>query len=80
MNPINPDSQQRYFAERLYNAMKGAGTKDDVLCYIFAIHDKPQLRAIAAEFQVKYNKSLEDMIKGDTSGDYLKLLLELLKP
>jgi len=71
---------ERYFAMRLYNAMKGAGTKDDVLVYVFSVHDKPQLRAIAAEFQTKYNKSLEDMIKGDTIGDYLKLLLELLKP
>jgi annexin A7/11 len=37
------------------------------------------LADIKVRFQAIYGKSLADFIKGDTSGDYQKLLLAIVK-
>lgn len=67
-----------YMAERAHEAIAGLGTKDDLLVYIFSVHDKPTLQRIAQTYQTIHKKSLETHIRGDTSGDYQKLLLALL--
>jgi len=67
-----------YMAERAHEAIAGLGTKDDLLVYIFAVHDKPTLQKISQAYLTIYKKSLETHIRGDTSGDYQKLLLALL--
>jgi len=58
--------------------MKGAGTEERVLNYVFSILDRGELKFVAEAYQAKYKKSLKDAITGDTSGDYRKLLLALL--
>jgi len=67
-----------YMAERAHEAISGLGTKDDLLVYIFAVHDKATLHKISHTYEIIYRKSLETHIRGDTSGDYQKLLLALL--
>jgi len=64
-------------AELLHEAMAGAGTKD--LLLIDIITQFPyELPAVAATYQRLYGKSLEAVIKSETSGDYEKLLCALL--
>ncbi|XP_024153204.1 annexin A11a [Oryzias melastigma] len=65
-----------YFAERLYKAMKGAGTKDRTLIRIMVSRSEVDLLDIRKEFLKNYGKSLYTAISGDTSGDYKKLLLK----
>jgi len=67
-----------YWATELYNSMHGAGTNDKELIFIFGLLEQNELKAVEARFNALYPKSLKDMIKGDTSGHYEKILLELL--
>ena len=63
------------FAEKIYNAIKGLGTNTPVLNRVLASRrgvDMPQIKEI---YQWKYNTTLKDDIKGDTSGMYEKLCL-----
>jgi len=68
-----------YFAERLHECVAGIGTNDAVLVYILAVNDRPTLQAISRLYQTKYGHSLEHDIRGDTSGHYKDLLMELLR-
>uniref|UniRef100_A0A8C9XTY7 Annexin n=1 Tax=Sander lucioperca TaxID=283035 RepID=A0A8C9XTY7_SANLU len=65
-----------YFAERLYKAMKGAGTKDTTLIRIMVSRSEVDMLDIRQEYVKNYGKSLYTHISGDTSGDYKKLLLK----
>ncbi|PWA21701.1 hypothetical protein CCH79_00003115 [Gambusia affinis] len=66
-----------YFAERLYKAMKGAGTKDKTLIRVMVSRSEVDMLDIRQEFLKAYGKSLYNHISSDTSGDYKKLLLKL---
>uniref|UniRef100_A0A3Q4B6Y6 Annexin n=1 Tax=Mola mola TaxID=94237 RepID=A0A3Q4B6Y6_MOLML len=65
-----------YFAERLYKAMRGAGTKDRTLIRIMVTRSEVDMLDIRQEYVKNYGKSLYTHISGDTSGDYKKLLLK----
>lgn len=66
-----------FFAERLYKSMKGLGTTDSVLIRIMVSRAEIDMLDIKAQFLKMYGKTLHSFIKGDTSGDYRKILLEL---
>uniref|UniRef100_A0A3Q0SRW0 Annexin n=1 Tax=Amphilophus citrinellus TaxID=61819 RepID=A0A3Q0SRW0_AMPCI len=70
-------SKPMFFAERLYKSMKGLGTTDSVLIRIMVARAEIDMLDIKAQFQKMYGKSLYSFIKGDTSGDYRKILLML---
>ncbi|KFO20427.1 Annexin A13 [Fukomys damarensis] len=70
--------REGYFADRLYQAMKGAGTDEETLIRIIVTRAEVDLQGIKARFQEKYQKSLSDMVSSDTSGDFKKLLVALL--
>ncbi|NWV40261.1 ANXA6 protein, partial [Grantiella picta] len=70
-------STAEYFAERLYKAMKGLGTRDNTLIRIMVSRSEIDMLDIREVFRTKYEKSLYNMIKEDTSGDYKKALLKL---
>ncbi|XP_022193541.2 annexin B11 isoform X2 [Nilaparvata lugens] len=67
-----------FFAEQLYNSMKGFGTKDRALQRIVAVRSEIDMVEIKRAFTAKYGKSLEEFIHDDTSGDYKKCLLALV--
>jgi hypothetical protein len=67
----------KHDAEALHKAMKGAGTDDKVLVDIFTHRPRKHIQLIKKEFKSAYGKSLEDWIKGDTSGHFEKILLDL---
>ncbi|XP_075622806.1 annexin A6 isoform X2 [Balearica regulorum gibbericeps] len=70
-------STAEYFAERLYKAMKGLGTSDNTLIRIMVSRSEIDMLDIREVFRTKYEKSLYNMIKEDTSGEYKKALLKL---
>ncbi|XP_072122930.1 annexin A4-like [Mobula birostris] len=73
----NMKSQPAYFAERLYNSMKGVGTEDSTLIRVMVSRCEIDMLDIREAFQRTYGKSLYSFIKGDCSGDYKKILLQL---
>ncbi|XP_053547831.1 annexin A7 [Bombina bombina] len=66
-----------FFAERLYRAMKGAGTDDSTLIRIIATRSEIDLVQIKQAFTQMFQKTLATMISSDTSGDYRRLLLAI---
>uniref|UniRef100_A0A7N5J916 Annexin n=1 Tax=Ailuropoda melanoleuca TaxID=9646 RepID=A0A7N5J916_AILME len=67
-----------YFAERLYYALKGAGTRDGTLIRNIVSRSEIDLNLIKGQFSKMYGKTLSSMIAGDTSGDYKNALLNLV--
>ncbi|XP_038652178.1 LOW QUALITY PROTEIN: annexin A6 [Scyliorhinus canicula] len=68
---------KEYFSDRLYKAMKGMGTRDNTLIRIMISRSEIDMFDIREEFRMKYEKSLHNMIRSDTSGDYKRALLRL---
>jgi len=64
----------------LEDAMAGLGTKDHLLVNrVVRIHwDRNHLLQVKGAFQHKYHKSLAHRIKGETSGDYERLMIACL--
>jgi annexin A7/11 len=68
-----------YFAERLYQAMKGMGTADQTLIRIVLGRSEVDLEDIKDRFFDMYNKSLGKMVEGDISGNYKRLIIAIIK-
>jgi hypothetical protein len=69
-------NKAEYIASLFEKSMKGLGTDDDKLIRLVVRHRAPYVIApIKEAYKTKYGKSLGKRIKGDTSGDYCKLLL-----
>ncbi|RXM97847.1 Annexin A1 [Acipenser ruthenus] len=66
-----------FFAEKLYLAMKGYGTKEQVLTRIMVSRSEIDLQDIKAEYHKKYGKTLYQEIMDETKGDYEQILLAL---
>jgi len=70
----------QYYAERLFSAMKGLGTDERALNYIFGLLSRHDLHQVAAILHEKHkDKTLEKMVESDCSSYYRDLLLALLK-
>lgn len=72
------NNRPAYFAERLYNAMKGLGTDDDSLIRLIVSRCEIDLANIKYEYERLYGKTLLSAVKGETSGDYRRALLALI--
>lgn len=72
-------SPAEYDAYCLYKAMKGLGTDEGVLIEIIGTRNNQELREIQDIFQREYKNSLENWVKGDTSGNFKLLLIALLQ-
>ncbi|XP_043534711.1 annexin A4-like [Chiloscyllium plagiosum] len=70
-------SPAAYFATKLYESMKGAGTDDRSLIRIIISRCEVDMIDIKAEFMKQYGKSLYSYIQDDVGGDYRKILLRL---
>nr|CAB3222056.1 annexin-B12-like [Phallusia mammillata] len=71
----NPPS---YFAKRLYQSMKGAGTNDTMLIRVMVSRSEVDMVEIKHAFKNLFKKELGKFIGDDTSGDYKKLLHALV--
>lgn len=67
-----------YFAEELYNAVKGVGTNNKVLKRVLVSRCEIDLEVIKQEYFSKYNIPLATAIQKDTSGSYRKALLAIV--
>uniref|UniRef100_UPI00358EB7A7 annexin A4-like isoform X2 n=1 Tax=Myxine glutinosa TaxID=7769 RepID=UPI00358EB7A7 len=66
-----------FFAWALHRSMKGMGTDDKTLVRIMVSRCEIDMLDIRHEYKEAHGESLYAAIKGDTSGDYRKILLEL---
>uniref|UniRef100_A0A673YTH1 Annexin n=1 Tax=Salmo trutta TaxID=8032 RepID=A0A673YTH1_SALTR len=66
---------QLYFARRLNEAMKGAGTDEDTIIRIVICRSEYDLETIKDMYLEKYDMSLKDAIKSECGGDFKRLLL-----
>ena len=64
-------------AKLLEDTMAGMGTKDHLLVSrVVRFHwDRNELANVKGAYQQKFRRSLGSRIKGETSGDYEKLML-----
>ncbi|KAL4921411.1 hypothetical protein BDW62DRAFT_128667 [Aspergillus aurantiobrunneus] len=65
----------------LEECMKGMGTKDERLVVrVVRVHwDRTHLANVKRAYQYKYNQDLVKRVKGETSGDYQRLLVAMLE-
>jgi hypothetical protein len=73
------DSPTTFDAKQIFKAIDGAGTDEDTLTEIIATRAPHKFTQLKAEYQSSYNETLKQAIEGDTSGDYLQLLLALIE-
>jgi len=68
-------------AKLIEKSMAGLGTRDTQLIYrLVRAHWNPnRLEAIKSAYKQRYGKPLEARVKGETSGDYQKLLVAIVK-
>jgi annexin A7/11 len=71
-------NKDEFWAQRLHSCMAGLGTDDKALINILVARSEIDLGNIKREFQKIYEKSLEAWIEGESSGDYKKMLLEIV--
>ncbi len=72
---INP---AEYFASRVNDAVKGLGTQDHLLIRTVITRNEIDLPLIKRYYKQLYGKDMVDDIKKDTSGDYRRILVEIL--
>jgi len=66
-------------ADDIYHAMKGLGTNEHALIDNIIHVSDGEMEAIKQMFRQKYNSSMDEWVKGDTSGNFEKLLLHAMK-
>ncbi|TDG39577.1 hypothetical protein AWZ03_014003 [Drosophila navojoa] len=67
-------------AHDLRKAMKGFGTDEDKLIEIICRRNNEQRQEIQRQYKTHFGKDLIEDIKGETSGNFQKLLVGLLRP
>jgi annexin A7/11 len=66
-------------ADGLENVMKGMGTKDQLLIHrlVQAHWNREHFRQVKVAYQRFHKHNLADRVRGETSGDYGKLMVAL---
>ena len=71
-------SPAEYFAKCIYKSVKGLGTDNNSLIRILVSRDEIDMPQIKQYYKQNYKKDMIDDIKDDTSGNYRKILVELV--
>lgn len=71
-------SPSEYFATKVNKALKGLGTNDKLLIRILVTRNEIDMKYIKQYYKQLYKKDMIEDIKGDTSGEYRKLLVKLI--
>ena len=71
-------SPSEYFATRIIEAVKGAGTNEKILNRVIITRNEVDMDVIKEYYKILYSRNLVDDVKSDTSGHYRKLLVALI--
>ncbi|KAK7268301.1 hypothetical protein RIF29_20998 [Crotalaria pallida] len=69
---------EKYFEKVLRLSMKGLGTDEESLTRVVVTRAEVDMEYIKEEYHKRNNVTLDSDIKGDTSGDYQRMLLALI--
>ena len=72
-------SPSEYFATRIKKAIEGFGTDNTTLIRILVTRYELDMNIIKKFYKQLYQKDLIEDVKNDISGDYQKLIVELIK-
>eukprot|EP01113_Clastostelium_recurvatum_P000648 TRINITY_DN102_c0_g1_i6.p1 TRINITY_DN102_c0_g1~~TRINITY_DN102_c0_g1_i6.p1 ORF type:complete len:615 (-),score=138.90 TRINITY_DN102_c0_g1_i6:5-1792(-) len=72
-------SREEYDSDALYQAIVGAGTDEEALIDILIGMPRSHLELVKQCYQRDHKESLEQAVKGDTSGDFQKFMTYLLR-
>nr|XP_057931234.1 annexin A2a [Doryrhamphus excisus]XP_057931235.1 annexin A2a [Doryrhamphus excisus] len=72
-------STSQYDASEIRGSIKGLGTDEETLIEILCSRSNSELQEIKQVYQELFKKDLEKDVAGDTSGNFAKLLLALVK-
>ena len=72
-------SPSEYFARQIHNSVAGLGTADNKLIRCIVSRADIDMKKIRKYFKSIYKKDMEEEIKGDLSGSYLKIIEGLIK-
>lgn len=72
-------SPVKYYEKTLRLAIKGLGTDENALTRVIVTQAEANMQRIKEEYYKRNSVSLEEAILGDTSGDYKKLLIALIR-
>ena len=70
-------SPSEFFATKVNKAIKGLGTNDKLLIRIMVTRNEIDMPFIRQYYKQLFKKDMIEDIKGDTSGDYRKLIIRL---
>ena len=72
-------SPSEFFATKINKAIKGLGTNDKLLIRILVTRHEIDMPYIRKYYKQLFKKDMIEDIKGDTSGEYRKLLVKLAR-
>ena len=65
------------YAEKIYYAIKGAGTNEEILSRVLVARSELDMPLMREIYLFKYNITMKEDIIGDTSGSYQKICVHL---
>ena len=65
------------YAEKIYSAIKGAGTNEEILSRVLVERSELDMPLMREIYLFKYNITMKEDIIGDTSGPYQKICVYL---
>jgi hypothetical protein len=67
-----------FFADRALQAMKGLGTDEETLLRVISTRFGVDLADMKRVFVARHGKSLYEWVRSELSGDFKKIMLELI--
>ncbi|CAG5115874.1 unnamed protein product, partial [Candidula unifasciata] len=76
-DPINENDED---AVKLHKAMKGPGTKEDVIIEVVTRNSNSQRQTVKKRFTEIYDKNLVETFNNELSGDFREVIQSLMMP
>ncbi|KAF0922815.1 hypothetical protein E2562_002065 [Oryza meyeriana var. granulata] len=73
-------SPEKHFAEVIRTSILGLGTDEEMLTRGIVSRAEVDMEKMKEEYKVRYNTTVTADVRGDTSGDYMNILLTLVGP